>query len=64
MDWNFLKKILRIFLGALLLLGGIGLMIFSFVKGFEITLTFLAFLILCGGVCAVMFGILSLRSSD
>ena len=64
MDWNFLKKILRIFLGILLLVGGIVLMIFSFVNSFEITLAFLGFLVLCGGVCATISGIHSLGSSD
>ena len=61
MDWNYLKKILQIFLGVLLLAGGIGLMIFSFSAGFEITLAFLAFLILCGGVCTTIFGIHALH---
>ena len=61
MDWNYLKKILQIFLGVLLLAGGNGLMIFSFSAGFEITLTFLAFLILCGGVCTTIFGIHALH---
>ncbi len=61
MDWNYLKKLLRIFLGILLLAGGIWLMILSFTGGFEITLAFLAFLILCGGVCTTIYGVHSLR---
>lgn len=62
MDWNFLKKLLRIFLGIFLLAGGLGLMIYSFCAGFEITLTFLGFLLLCSGVCTTLFGIHSLRT--
>lgn len=61
MDWNFLKKLLRIFLGVLLLAGGIWLMILSFSHGFEITLTFLAFLVLSAGICTTLFGIHSLK---
>ncbi len=64
MDWNFLKKILRIFLGILLLAGGIWLMILSFSGGFEITLTFLAFLILCIGVCSVIYGLHALSKGN
>ncbi len=61
MDWNYLKKILGLFLGILLLAGGIALVVLSFSGGFEITLTFLAFLVFCGGVCATIFSIHALR---
>lgn len=64
MDWTFLKQILRVFLGILLLVGGIWLLILSFSDGFEITLTFLAFLVLCIGVCALLFGIHALKTKD
>lgn len=64
MDWNFLKKILQLFLGILLLAGSLWLMILSFSGGFEITLAFLAFLLLCGGVCTVLFGIHALSAED
>ena len=63
MDWSFLKKILRIFLGALLIAGGIGLIVLSFSPSFEITLAFLGFLLLCGGACTALYGIHSIISS-
>ncbi|MBR6825094.1 MAG: hypothetical protein IKM59_00965 [Oscillospiraceae bacterium] len=62
MDWKFLKKIFRIFLGVLLLVGGLWLMIRSFSGGFEITLAFLGFLVLSGGLCCVLFGLNALSS--
>ena len=64
MDWKFLKQLLRIFLGVLFLVGGIWLMILSFSGGFEITLAFLAFILLCVGLCAVLFGIHGLKNED
>ena len=64
MDWNYLKKILQIFLGALLVLGGLWLLILSFSGGFEITLAFLAFFLLCGGVCATLFGVHALQEEE
>lgn len=64
MDWKFLKQILRIFLGVLLLGGGLCLLILSFSGGFEITLAFLSFVILCVGVCATLFGIHALKSAS
>ena len=62
MDWNFLKKLLRLFLGVLLLMGSIVLTIFSFSGGFEITLAFLSFLLLSTGVYTTLLGFHSLRT--
>lgn len=64
MDWNFLKKLLRLCLGLLVAVGGIVLVVLSFSGGFEITLAFLAFLLLCFGVYTTLLGIHSLRAND
>lgn len=64
MDWKFLKHILRIFLGVLLIAGSIWLFVLSFSGSFEITLAFLAFLLLSGGVCALLFGLHALKADD
>ena len=61
MDWNYFKKLLRVLLGAMLLLGGFVLMILSFTAGYGITLAFLAFLLLALGVYTALLGVHILR---
>ena len=64
MDWTYLKKILRIFLGVLLLAAGIWMIVLNFSMGFEISFAFFAFLILLGGFTTVFYGIHALSKPD
>ena len=64
MDWNYLKKILKLFLGVLLVIVGLGCMILSIAGNFEITLTFLAFVVLAMGIWFALSGYHTLTGED
>jgi hypothetical protein len=55
MDREFLKGLLKLLLGGILLFGGMVILLYNFAMGFEISLAFLSLLSMLAGALLVVF---------